>query len=274
MAEEFSLNLNAINFGALFSLSLGNLILALATLILGYIIVRFIGEAIRKSGEKNLNIPALMMIQIARAIKFVLYVLVILLALAFLNFDVAGIIIAIGAFLGLILGFGMKDTVNNIASGLWISATKAYDIDDEVTVSGLTGLIVDMNLLATELKQIDNARAIIPNGNIWNSPIINYTKMPIRMLILNFGISYDSSVPDAVNAAVSAAKKHSLVHGDPEPAVKFLEMAESSVNLQLRVWVNTPDYYQVKSELMNMLYDGLNTAGVKIPYPHVELVKE
>jgi small conductance mechanosensitive channel len=165
----------------------------------------------------------------------------------------------------------MKDTINNLASGVWIAASKAYDINDEVEIAGKNGVVMDMNIMATELKQLDNTRVIVPNGNVWNSPITNVTRMPKRMIVLDYGVAYNTKIADAVRLALGIAERHDKLHKDPVPIVRFKQMADSAVVLQLRAWVDTDNYYPVKSEILTMLYDDLNAAGIGIPFPQVDV---
>lgn len=211
-----------------------------------------------------------MLINLIKALKLFLYIIVLLFALSALGLEVGVYILSIFAFISIIISFGMKDTINNLASGVWIAASKAYDINDEVDLAGKYGVVIDMNIMATEIKQLDNTRVIIPNGQVWNSPITNVTKMPTRQIVVDYGVAYNTDIQDAVNVALKVAGEHLKLHKEPEPIVRFKEMADSAVILQLRVWVDTDDYYPVKSDILRMIYDGLYEAGISIPFPQVD----
>lgn len=251
-------------------------IAALIVLIVGYIIVKIIVNRIGDFFIKGTKMPKLMAINIEKAIKLFLYVIVILIALDTLGIEVTVFIVSIFAFISIIMSFGMKDTINNLASGVWIAASKAYDIDDEVELAGKHGTVMDMNIMATEIKQLDNTRIIIPNGKVWNSPILNVTRMPKRLIAVDYGVAYDTDVQDAIDVALKVADSHPKLHKEPKPIVRFKEMADSAVTLQLRVWVDTDDYYPVKSDVLTGLYNGLNEAGIGIPFPQrdVHIINE
>jgi len=140
-----------------------------------------------------------------------------------------------------------------------------------VTIAGHRGYVKDMNIMATEVKLIDNTRVIIPNGKVWNNPIVNVSRMPTRMIVIEYSVSYDTVISEAVNVALRAARKHTKIHSSPAPIVRFKDMADSAVILQLRGWTDTEDYYPVKSELMTMLFEELNEAGIHIPYPQMDV---
>lgn len=259
------------DFEKLSSITLEEIIFALIVLIAGYIIVKIIVNRAEHYFTKSTKMPKLMAINIVKAIKLFLYIIVVLFALGALGLEVGVYIVSIFAFLSIIMSFGMKDTINNLASGVWIAASKAYDIDDEVELAGKHGTVMDMNIMATEIKQLDNTRIIIPNGNVWNSPIVNVTRMPKRLIAVDYGVAYNTVIQDAVDVALKVADEHPKLHKDPNPIVRFREMADSAVVLQLRVWVDTDDYYPVKSDVLTGIYNGLNEAGIGIPFPQVDV---
>ncbi|WFN34505.1 mechanosensitive ion channel family protein [Methanogenium sp. S4BF] len=248
-----------------------NITLAIITLILGSIIVYFIGKKISSYGVNSVRIPRLMMVHITNAIKFFLYLVVILIALAFLDEDIEAVIISVSALVTFILGFGMKDTINNMASGVWIASSRAYDIDDEVTIAGHHGYVTQMNMMATELRKVDNTRIIVPNGNAWNNPIVNVSKMPTRMIVMSYQVAYTTTISNAIEVALNAASKTRGIHAEPEPYVRFREISEYSITLQLRAWTDTDGYYPTESELKRTLFAELTNAGIQIPYPMMDV---
>lgn len=259
------------NFETLSSVTIEEIIFALIVLVVGYVVVKIIINRIEHYFSKSTKMPKLMAINIVKAIKLFLYIIVILCALQALGIEVSVFIISIFAFISIIMSFGMKDTINNLASGVWIAASRAYDIDDEVELSGKHGTVMDMNIMATEIKQLDNTRIIIPNGTVWNSPIINVTRMPKRLIAVEYGVAYNTVIQDAIDVALKVADDHPKLHKDPKPIVRFREMADSAVILQLRVWVDTDDYYQAKSDVLTGIYNGLNAAGIGIPFPQMDV---
>lgn len=273
MADEAKLSIAQINsyLDNVTSISFEQIIMALAALVIGYIVIKTITKQIEKFGERDLRIPNLMMLQITRAIKIFLYFVVIMVALGILGLNVDGILISVAAGISIILGFGLQDTVNNIASGIWITASRAYDLEDEVTLAGETGIVKDVSIMATELKKLDNTRVMIPNGKVWNSPIINVTKECKRLIAVDYGVGYETNINDAISVALDVADSHPKLHKDPKPIVRFKEMADSAVILQLRVWVDTDDYYPVKSDVLKALFEKLGEAGINIPFPQRDI---
>ena len=277
MADKIDVDMSSLGvyFKSVSSITPEQIVAALAVLIIGYIIIKVLLRQFQKLGEKNLNIPALTMLQISRALRILLYFVLIMAALGILGFDINGILISITAGISIILGFGLQDTINNLASGVWISASRAYDLEDEVTIAGETGTVKNVTIMATELKKLDNTRVIVPNGKVWNSAIVNVTKMDKRMIVADYGVGYETNINDAIKVALDVADENPKLHKEPAPIVRFKEMADSAVILQLRVWVDTNDYYPVKSEVLKALFERLGEAGINIPFPQRDVhIKE
>jgi small-conductance mechanosensitive channel len=216
------------------------------------------------------KLPDLVIEFLARFLSVLLYVVVII-AAASSMVAVGSTILALAGIVGLILGFGMQDSFNNIAAGVWIAAIRPIDKDEVVNVSGQTGKVTAVGILATEFLTPDNTYITIPNKLVWGSPVVNYTRMPTRRVDVSVGIAYDAPVDKAISVAIALRKGHELILDDPEPAVVVTELADSSVNLVLRPWANTADYWTVKGELTKGILEALQKEGIEIPFPQVDV---
>ena len=251
-------------------ISLMDIIFCLASLVIGIIAVRIAVSLFRRTMGKT-KLPGLILEFISRFLSALLYVVVILFAVSFLTTGVGSVVLALSAVLGLILGFGMQDSFNNIAAGVWIAVIRPIDKDEVVTVSGMTGKVSAVGLLATELITPDNQYLTVPNKIVWGSPVVNFTRMPTRRVDVNVGIAYGSSVDKAVGVAMDLMKGHEMVLDDPEPSVVITELADSSVNLQLRPWTRTENYWAVKGAITQGILEGLAKAGIEIPFPQLDV---
>ncbi len=257
------------------SVTILQVVTAAAILVVGLvaarIVIGFFKRSLRKSKLSDILIEFL-----GRFFGALLYVLVLLIVLSALGITVSSILVSLSAIVGLVLGFGMSDTVNNVASGTWIASLSPIDIGEVVTINGMTGKVKAVGIMATELLTPDNQLITIPNAQVWGSPIINATRMPTRRVDVSVGIAYGDSVDEAVRVAMELMKAHDLVLPDPEPAVVITELADSSVNLQLRPWANTADYWTVKGDITKGIYKAIPNAGLSIPFPQldVHMIKE
>ncbi|MCC4769448.1 mechanosensitive ion channel [Methanosarcina sp. DH2] len=255
-------------------ITVSRLIFAIIVLIAGFISVKFLVYILRKGIQKT-KLPGLTTQFLAHFLSILLYVIVILVFLKSLNFDVDSFVIGISAVIGLVLGLGMQDTLTNITAGVWVAAIRPIDTGEMVVVNGQTGKVRAVGIMSTELLTPDNQLITIPNKLVWGSSIVNMTRMPTRRASVDVGISYSSDIEKAIVTALDIMKGHPLILKEPEPAVVTTELANSSVNLQLRAWTKTGDFAAVKNTLTAGIFEAYRREGIEIPFPQMEIhVKE
>lgn len=252
------------------SVTILQVLTAAIVLVAGLVAVR-IATAVFKRSMRRTKLSDVLAEFLGRFLSILLYVLLLLIILSTLGVTVGSILVSLSAVVGLILGFGMQDTVNNVASGTWIAALRPIDIGEVVTINDMTGKVQAVGIMATELLTVDNKLITIPNGQVWGSPIINATRMPTRMVQVPVGVAYGSDIDFAVRTAIDHMRAHSLVLSDPEPAVRITALADSSVNLELRAWVQTADYWTVKDDLTKGIHDAFRSTGIEIPFPQLDV---
>lgn len=255
-------------------ITFANILAAIVILIIGYLIARMLTGFFSK-GLKKTKLPELVVEFLARFVSSLLYIIVILAVLSvFVN--MSSVVLGLSAVIGLILGFGMQDTLTNIGAGLWLAALRPIDKNEYVEVNGSAGTVSAVGIMATELLTPDNKLITIPNSLVWGSPIVNATRMPTRRVNVDVGVSYGTDLDRAIEIALYVVKGNQSVLSDPAPAVMTTELADSSVNLQLRAWVKTEDYWDVKRDLTNNIFKTYKEQGIEIPFPQldVHLTKE
>ncbi len=260
MAEMFQFN----------NLTVWDIGAALIVLVAGYIIARILTGMFKDSISRT-KLPSLVIDFLARFFSILLYVIVILATLSTLNFDVGPAVLGLSAVIGLILGFGMQDTLTNLGAGIWIAALRPIDKNEYVEINGISGTVSGVGIMATELLAPDNKFITIPNKLVWGNPIINATRLPTRRVSVDVGISYSSNIDRAIEIAIETMKSHSKVLSDPAPAVMTTELADSSVNLQLRAWTKTEDLWNVKKELTENIFKTYRELGIEIPFPQLDV---
>lgn len=180
-------------------------------------------------------------------------------------------VLGLSAVIGLILGFGLQDTITNLAAGVWVAALRPIDKGEFVEVNGISGTVTGVGIMATELLKPDNTYITIPNSLVWGSPVINSSRMDTRRVDVSVGIAYDSDLDLALRVAQDLMESHAAVLPSPQPAVVVTELADSSVNLALRAWTRTGDYWGVKGDLTSGILLAYREAGVEIPFPQVDV---
>ena len=243
---------------------------AIIVLVIGWIVAKLIIAVFKKELGKT-KLPELVVEFLARFLSALLYVVVILLAVSAVGIAVGSEVLGLSAVLGLILGFGLQDTLTNLFAGVWLAALRPLDKDEVVTTNGMTGKVSAIGMMATEILAYDNKFITLPNKLVWGSAIVNYTRMPTRRVDVDVGVSYGSDLDRAIPVAMDLMKKHSLVLEDPAPAVVVTELADSSVNLQLRMWTKTENYWTVKGDLTKGIFETFKNEGIEIPFPQMDV---
>ncbi len=236
----------------------------------GVIAVKIAMFIFKKSIKKS-KLPEILVDFLVNVTKMLLYIVVLLAALPTLGIDVSSVVLGLSAIIGLMLGFGLQDTFTNLASGFWLAITRPFDKNDVVTVQGYTGKVSNIGIMSTTLITPDNTVITIPNKAVWGSPMVNYTKMKLRRVDVNVGVAYGTDLDKAIKIAIDVMKNCELVVSDPEPSVAITELADSSINLQLRPWAKTDDYWTVKGEITKRIYEAYEKNGIEIPFPQMDV---
>ncbi|MEP6342025.1 MAG: mechanosensitive ion channel family protein [Maricaulaceae bacterium] len=209
----------------------------------------------------------------ASLVKYVLLIAVIMVVLGILGIDttpVIGLILASGTA----LAFVMQGALGNLAAGVMLMIFRPFKIGDEIEAGGTKGVVSAIELTATRLKTADNSAIIISNGKIWGGTIRNNNGFDARRLDLNIGVDYDASIDAAIKTITQAAQTNPRVHATPAPWAKVVNLGDSSVDIQLRVWCNHSDYKALSTEISQPIKQALDSAGIGIPYPHEVKIKQ
>ena len=247
-----------------------NLLLAIIILIVGLAVVKIVVMIFQKSMKRQ-KLPTLVVEFLGRLVGALGNIMVILLTVGALGFNVDSVVIGLSAIIGLILAFGLSESFHNFFAGIWLAALRPIDKNEVVTVNGITGKVSAVGMMATEFHTPDNKFITIPNKLVFGSPIENMSRMPTRRVDVNVGIAYGSSFDKAIRIAMKLLRGHPKVLKDPAPTVVSTELADSSVNLQLRPWVNTDDYWGVKDDITKGIHDAYLDAGIEIPFPQMDV---
>ncbi len=246
------------------------IIIAIVAFLIGYVVVVIAIWAFKKS-LKRTKLPNLLVEFLARFLKAILLVFVLLAVLPILHIDVSAIVIGLSAVIGLILGFGLQDTMTNIFSGFWLAMLKPFEIGDYIEVNGVSGALEAVGIMSTTLTTPDNKYIMIPNKLIWGATIINYTKKPVRRVDVSVGISYSSDLNRAIGTAMKIMKENPRVLDEPAPNVVITQLGDSAIGIQLRAWSKTEDYWTVMGEITREILERFRESGIEIPYPQLDV---
>jgi small conductance mechanosensitive channel len=251
-------------------ISLWNIILAIIVLVVGIIVVKIAVSALKKWMIRA-KISEILAEFTSRIIRLILYVFVIGTALAFLGIEIGAALVSVSVVLGFVLGFALGDTLSNIAAGFMVAITKPFKKGDFVTANGESGSVENVGISITELKTPDNKLVIIPNKSVWGSNITNFTKYDTRRVDMTMGVGYDDDINKVIKTTLEVLKADKRVLSDPAPQVAVSEFADSSVNLVVRPWVKTSDYWGFFFDFKKAIKERYDKEKINIPYPQMDV---
>lgn len=253
--------------GIAFALNLAKFI---AILVAARFLAGFLAKLARKGLRRANNLSSLLRDFVVNSIRKSTIIIGIVIAISVLGVDISPILAAVGAA-GFVIAFALQGTLSNFASGLMILLYRPYDVSDVVTVGGVTGKVNKMSLVSTTITTADNQNIVLPNNTIWGGTITNITGNSTRRVDLVFGIGYTDDIGKTTELLMRIAKAHRKVLADPQPVVQVHELADSSVNLVVRPWVKTEDYWDVYWDLTRQVKEEFDREGISIPFPQRDI---
>jgi len=243
--------------------------IAIAIFVIGRILARMLTNLVRK-GMTRAGTDAILVGFIGNIAYGLLLVAVVLAALDSLGVNVTSLMVIVGAA-GLAVGLALKDSLGNFAAGVMLVIFRPFKIGDFITAGGTSGVVDEIGLFATLMHTPDNQRIIVPNSSIINGNITNASALPTRRIDLVFGISYDDNIGQARDIIKSVIDADERILKDPEPSIVVGELGDSSVNINVRPWVNSGDYWPVRADLLETVKIRFDESGISIPYPQQDV---
>ncbi|MBE1301943.1 MAG: mechanosensitive ion channel [Alteromonadaceae bacterium] len=243
--------------------------IALAVIILGNIVSKFLVSMVGKAMEKKKVDPVIVGF-VSRILYVILILGVLIAAISQLGVDTTSLVAVLGAA-GLAIGLALKDSLSNFASGVLIVALRPFKAGDFVEAGGCMGSVQEIQLFSTTLKTPDNKIVIVPNAAVTGNAITNFSTQKTRRVDLVIGVSYDADIKQAKELLVSILEADERILKDPAYTVAVSELADSSVNFVVRPWVNSADYWGVYFDLHETIKIKLDEAEIGIPYPQMDV---
>jgi small conductance mechanosensitive channel len=199
-------------------------------------------------------------------IYILLIALIILTALSTLGINTTNFLAIIGAA-GLAVGLALKDSLSNFAAGVMLVFFRPFKVGDYIDAAGIAGSVESIGIFSTVLKTPDNRVITVPNGLVYGATITNYSAEATRRVDLLIGISYDDDIGRAKALIQGVIAGDDRVLKEPPSQLLLMELGASSVDIAVRAWVRTSDYWNVRSDLLERIKRALEGAGLSIPYP-------
>ena len=245
------------------------LIGAIITLIIGWWIIKVIQKTLRKTFEKRDIEPSLRGF-LNSMIGILLKTMLLVSVVGMVGVEMTSFIAILGAA-GLAIGMALSGTLQNFAGGVMILLFKPFKTGDFIDAQGHKGVVNEIQIFNTILKTPDNKTIIIPNGGLSTSSMVNFSTEANRRVDFVFGIAYGDDVDKAKSVLRKLIDADSRIHQEPEPFIAVSELADSSVNLVVRVWSEAANYWGIFFDLTENVYKTFEKEGINIPFPQMDV---
>jgi len=245
------------------------LLTGILVLVIGLWIVGIITRSFAKAMEKRDLNPSLRPF-LKSLLNVILKILVVISVMSMIGIQMTSFIAILGAA-GLALGMALSGTLQNFAGGVIILILKPFKVGDFITAGGHSGTVHEIQVFNTILKTPDNKTIILPNGSVANNSLVNFSEEPTRRVDLEFGIGYSDDIDKAKTVLWEIIKNDDRILSEPEAMIAVKELANSSVNFAVRVWVKAENYWPYFWDIHEKVKKEFDKNGISIPFPQTDV---
>ena len=238
---------------------------AIVILIIGRMVAGVVRKGLRKVMSAHDVDPSLVGF-LTSLVYFLVMAFVFIAALAKFGIQTASFVAILGAA-GFAIGMALQGTLANFASGVMILLFRPFTTGDFIDAGGVKGTVKQIAIFTTTVATPDNIMIMVPNGQIYGGVISNYNGYDQRRVDMVVGVSYDADLDQTIEVIKGVLAKDDRILAEPATAIAVSEMADSSMNLIVRPWVNAADYWGVHNDFQKSCKEALDAAGIDIPYP-------
>ncbi len=246
------------------------LVKALLVFVIGRFLIGLINQFVKRVLLKR-NIDPSIKTFVGSLIHIILMILLIVSVVGALGVQTASFA-ALLASAGVAIGMALSGNLSNFAGGLIILIFKPYKVGDFIEAQNLSGTVREIQIFHTVLTTTDNKVIYIPNGSLSSSAVINYSYQQVRRIDWTFGVEYGTDYAKVKGILEEILAKDERILQEPAaPFVAMSQLADSSVNYVVRVWVNSPDYWDVYFDITRIVYERFNAEGIGFPFPQLTI---
>lgn len=247
------------------------LVIAVAILLVGIKVIGAIVKMLRKTMEKGSTETGVITF-LCSLVKYALYFVLCMIILSQFGVTTGSVVAVLGSA-GLTVGLALQGSLQNFAGGVLILLLKPFAVGDYIidNGSGDEGTVSAITIYYTKLLTIDNRMILIPNGSLSNSSITNVTGMEKRRVDIVVGVAYESDLAKVKKVLEQVVASEPAVLTEEAKDVFVSELADSSVNMGIHVWVKTSDYWTAKWRMTENIKNALDENGISIPYPQLDV---
>lgn len=238
---------------------------AVAVLIIGRMVAGLLRRMVRRALESR-EADVTLVPFVSNLVYYLALAFVLIAVLSLFGVQTASLVALLGAA-GLAVGLALQGTLSHFASGIMLLIFRPFRVGDYVAVGDTKGTVEELGIFSTTLRSPDNIKITVPNSEIYGSSIHNYDGYPTRRVDILIGVSYDDDIEAAREIIRRVVEGDQRVLADPPLQTVVTDLADSSVNLSVRPWCRTDDYWTLKFELTQRIKEELEKGGCTIPFP-------
>lgn len=242
---------------------------AAAIFFIGRWIVHLVVNAARKAMAK-MKMEATLEKFLSNILNAALLIVVVITTIGAMGVQTTSLLAVLGAA-GLAIGLALQGSLSNFASGVLIVAFRPYKVGDFIEAGGVSGSVEEVQIFTTVLKTADNKQIIVPNSQIMNGTITNFSAHDIRRVDLVVGCGYEDDIDKVYSVLKDIIDSQPLILQDPAPSIALNTLADSSVNFNVRPWCNSGDYWTVYNQVTEQVKRQFDEKGLNIPYPQTDI---
>lgn len=244
----------------------GDFVAAIIVLIIGFTIAGWAARATRNVLDRAKQVDPTLKPFLGSVVRYVVIITTLVTVLGVFGVPMASLIAVLGAA-GIAIGLALQGTLSNVAAGVMLLTLRPFRINDFVELAGHMGTVRQIGLFTSELVTLDNLFVSLPNSSVWGATIINYTRMPTRRIDLTFGIDYSDDIDAAMDVIRQALNEDARVLSEPAPQIGVKDLGNSSVDLFVRAFTATDDWWPTLCDLRKGIKQRFDRAGITIPFP-------
>ena len=245
------------------------LIIGILMLYIGWKIVNKLVKIMNRTLQRR-NVDATLSWFLDTFVEIALKIIVVVIFMGYVGIDTAGIA-ALVASAGVAIGLALQGSLSNFAGGVIILLIRPFNVGDYVEGSGHSGTIEKIGIFYTHMTTVDNKLILIPNGNLANGSIVNYSAKELRRVDLTFGVGYEEDIIKVKRVLSNIIEAHESILKTPEPFIALSAHGDSAVNFVVRVWCNNKDYWKIYFDLLEQVKLKFDEENISIPYPQMDL---
>lgn len=245
------------------------LVIGIIMLYFGWKLSKKIVNIMNKALEKR-NVDITVSSFLDTFVEIVLKAIVVLIFMQYVGIETAGLA-AVVASAGVAIGLALQGSLSNFAGGVVILLIRPFNVGEYIEGSGHSGTVEKIGMFYTSMTTIDNKLILIPNGNLANGSIVNYSAKELRRVDLTFGVGYEQDVLKVKRILSNIIDSHELILKTPEPFIALSAHGDSAVNFVVRVWCNNSDYWKIHFDLLEQVKLKFDEENINIPYPQIDI---